>query len=79
MMFSEFLQFSIKPLHGKSHDIEITALYAFHPDETYPLLNAIGPCLVSRVIVGDIMDDLLLRERGEGDMADGGKRHRLLL
>ena len=67
----QLLQLGIDALNGQTHHIVVAAIEARNAYITYPLLNAIGSCLVEGAIGGDVMMDLVISKLLEGDISSG--------
>ena len=64
-------------MNRKPHYIKIGAGNRLNPDKPYPLLDTISPCFVKRLIMFDIPENFILRQRGKKNLR--GSRKRMLI
>ena len=67
------LKFFVDALHRKSHDIEVTPLESRTADVPDPFLDAVGSCLVKRLVMVNVILDFLIRKDLEGHLGCHGK------
>ncbi len=73
-MLQHLFQLGIEALYGQAHDVEVGTFDALYADVAYPLLYAVGTCLVHGAVVGDVVAYLVVGEGGEGDIATAHER-----
>ena len=72
-LFTHLVQFLVNALYRKPHHIVVTSLQSRASDIAYPFLDAIGSCLVERLVFRHVIFDFLFRERLEGYLCSHGE------
>ena len=73
MLIREGAEGFVDPLDGQSHDVEVAAVELCHTDIAYPLLDAVGTCLVEGTVMGDVIVDFVVAQLLEGDVGQYGE------